>query len=119
MVLKNLKVLVKEDIDLIHIGTGPELIPIVTRIEDWRNSKSEFSKIPFEDNTFWESNPATVYYLDTLDTFCPGKVCRNNSTKGWLFHDEAHLSEAGASRLLPELDYLVKEILTKNLKKYS
>ena len=111
MLAKNLKVLMKENIEVIHIGSEPELLPIVTRIQDWLNSKSKFSKIPFEDNIYWEDNKVTDYYLNTLSIFCPEKVCSNNSTKGWLFHDESHLSEIGAKKLIPELDPLIKEIL--------
>jgi hypothetical protein len=112
MVLKNLKVLMKENIEVIHIASGPELLPI-TRAQDWKNSKSKFSNIPLEDTIFWENNKVSDYYLNSLDIFCPKKVCRNNSTKGWLFHDESHLSEIGANSLIPELDLLINAILSK------
>ncbi len=117
MVLKNLKFLMKENIELIHIGSTPEFLP-TAGLQAMLNFNIRFSKIPFEDNSFWESNRVTDYYLDTLDIFCPGKVCRNNSTKGWLFHDSDHLSETGANRLIPELNPLIKEILSKNLNKH-
>ena len=55
----------------------------------------------------------TDYYLNTLKIFCPEKVCHNNSTEGWLFQDGDHLSETGANRLIPELDPLIKLILSK------
>jgi hypothetical protein len=113
MVLKNLKVLMKKNTEVIHVGSGPELLPIVTRVQDWKNSKVRFSNIPFEDNSFWENNTVTDYYLSTVNIFCPKKVCRNNSTKGWLFHDADHLSEIGANSLIPELDPLIKAILSK------
>ena len=113
MVLKNLKVLMKENIELIHIGNVPELLPRETRVQEWKYSKSKFSNIPFEDNSFWENSKVTEYYLSTLNIFCPEKVCMNNSTKGWLFHDANHLSEIGANSLIPELDPLIKEILSK------
>jgi peptidoglycan/LPS O-acetylase OafA/YrhL len=113
MVAKNLKVLMKENIGIIHIGSGPELLPVVTRINDWQNSKSKFSNIPFEDNDFWENTKVTDYYLNTLNIFCSEKVCSNNSSKGWLFHDADHLSEIGSKKLIPELDPLIKEILRK------
>ena len=113
MVLKNLKVLMKEKIDIIHIGSVPELLPIVTRVQDWKNSKSNFSNIPFEDNSYWENNKVTGYYLNTLNIFCPKKVCRNKSNEGWLFHDADHLSEIGANSLIPELDPLIKAILSR------
>ena len=113
MVLKNLKFLMRENIEIIHIGSAPELLPIVTRVQDWKNSKSKFSNIPFEDNSFWENNRVTDYYLSTLNIFCPKKVCRNNSNEGWLFHDADHLSEIGANSLIPELDPLIKAILSK------
>jgi peptidoglycan/LPS O-acetylase OafA/YrhL len=112
MIAKNLKILMKEKIDVIHIGSTPELLPY-TVLQNGLSDRSRFSKIPFEDNRFWKSNRVTDYYLDTLDIFCPGKVCRNNSTEGWLFHDGDHLSRTGANRLLPELDPLIKEILGK------
>jgi peptidoglycan/LPS O-acetylase OafA/YrhL len=113
IVMKNLEVLVKENIKVIHIGSTPELLPIVTRVQDWLNSKSKFSSIPFEDNRFWEKNKVADYYLNTMDIFCPKEVCTNNSTSGWLFHDADHLSEIGANSLVPELDLLVREILFK------
>jgi peptidoglycan/LPS O-acetylase OafA/YrhL len=113
MVAKNLEVLMKENLDVIHIGSTPEILPITTRLQDWLNFKSKFSKIPFEDNIFWESSNVTNYYLNTLDIFCSGKICRNNSEEGWLFHDADHISETGANKLLPELDLIVKEILSK------
>jgi hypothetical protein len=113
MVLKNLKVLMKKNTEVIHVGSGPELLPIVTRVQDWKNSKSTFSDIPFKDNSFWENNKVTDYYLNTLNIFCPKKVCSNNSVKGWLFHDADHLSEMGANSLIPELDPLIKAILSK------
>jgi peptidoglycan/LPS O-acetylase OafA/YrhL len=113
LVLRNLKVLMKENIEIIHIGSEPELLPIVTRVQDWKNAKSKFSSIPFEDDSFWEKNSVTDYYLSTIRVFCPKKICRNNSTKGWLFHDANHLSEIGANRLIPELDPLIKAILSK------
>lgn len=113
MVVKNLKVLMQENIELIHIGSTPELLQSATVVQDGLNFKSKFSKIPFEDNSFWEKNKVSDYYLDVIDIFCPGKVCRNNSNKGWLFQDGDHLSEPGANRLIPELDPLIKEILSK------
>ena len=113
MVLKNLKFLMRENIEIIHIGSEPELLPIVTLVQAWKNSKSKFSNIPFEDNSFWENNRVTDYYLSTLNIFCPKKACRNNSNEGWLFHDADHLSEIGANSLIPELDPLIKAILSK------
>jgi peptidoglycan/LPS O-acetylase OafA/YrhL len=113
MVLKNLKVLMKENIEIIHIGSTPELLPIVTRVQDWKNSKGKYSNIPFEDNSFWENNRVTDYYLSTLNIFCPKNVCRNSSNEGWLFHDADHLSEIGANSLIPELAPVIKEILSK------
>lgn len=113
MVLKNLQVLMKENIELIHIASTPELLPYVTVVQHGLSAKNKFSKIPFEDNSFWKSNRVTDYYLDTIDIFCPEKICRNNSTEGWLYHDLDHLSEIGANRLIPELDSLIKEILSK------
>ena len=115
MLANNLKVLMKENIELIHIGSTPELVPNVTVLQGGLNFKSRFSKIPFEDNRFWESNRVTDYYLNTMKILCPGKVCRNYSTEGWLFHDGDHLSEKGANKLIPELDPLIKKILSKNL----
>ena len=114
MILKNLKVLIKESRKIIHIGSGPELLPIVTRVQDWKNSKSKFSDVPFEDDSFWKKRIVTDYYLSTLNIFCPKKVCVNNSTKGWLFHDEHHLSEIGANKLIPELDPLIKELHSRS-----
>jgi peptidoglycan/LPS O-acetylase OafA/YrhL len=113
MVAKNLKVLMREDIELIHIGSTPELVYQATVMLNGLGINSNYSKIPFEDNTFWKSNHVTDYYLDTLKIFCPEKVCHNNSTEGWLFHDGDHLSETGANRLIPELDPLIKLILSK------
>lgn len=114
MVLKNLKVLMNEDIKAIHIGSVPELLPIETRVQDWLGLKAKFSNIPNEDNNFWEDNFAADYYLNTLNIFCQKGVCANNSTKGWLFHDYHHLSELGAKSLIEGLDPLIKEILSKN-----
>ncbi len=113
MVAKNLKVLMKENTELVHIGSTPELLPYLTVVQDRLNFKSKFSKIPFEDHSFWESNRVTDYYLNSLDIFCPEKVCRNNSSEGWLFHDRDHLSEIGSNRLIPKLDPLIKAILDK------
>jgi hypothetical protein len=114
MVSKNLAFLVKENIPMINIGSEPELLPVLTRLQEWLNYKFTFSKIPFEDNIFWESNKTSNFYLNTLKIFCPGKVCSNSSTKSWLFHDEDHLSQAGANMLLPQLDRIIKKILTKD-----
>lgn len=111
MIATNLKVLMKENIDIIHIGSTPELLPPRTVLQDGFRNKVIFSKIPFEDNSFWKSNRISNYYLDTLDIFCPEKVCRNNSSEGWLFHDGDHLSELGANKLIPKLSPLIKEIL--------
>ena len=111
MIAKNLKVLMNENIDIIHIGSTPELLPSRTVFQDGFRNKAIFSKIPFEDNSFWKSNRMTNYYLDTLDIFCPEKVCRNNSSEGWLFQDGDHLSELGANKLIPKLSPLIKEIL--------
>lgn len=70
-VVENLQTLMKENSQVIHIGSTPELMPTVTRVQDWLNSKSKFSDIPFEDNSFWENNEVTDYYLNTLNIFCP------------------------------------------------
>jgi hypothetical protein len=114
MVLKNLKVLMKEDIKAIHIGSVPELLPIETRLQEWLGFKAKFSNIPNEDNNYWEDKFVADYYLNTLKIFCPKGVCTNDSTKGWLFHDADHLSELGAKSLIKGLDPLIKEILRKN-----
>jgi peptidoglycan/LPS O-acetylase OafA/YrhL len=115
MIAKNLKVLMKENIDIIHIGSTPELLPYRTVLQDGLSYRIKFSKIPFEDNVFWKSSRVTDYYLDTLEIFCPEKACRNNSSEGWLFQDGDHLSEIGANSLIPKLDPLIKEILDKEL----
>jgi peptidoglycan/LPS O-acetylase OafA/YrhL len=114
MVLKNLKVLMKEDIKAIHIGSVPELLPVETRVQDWLGLKAKWSNVPNEDNNYWEDKFVADYYLNTLNIFCPKGVCTNNSTKGWLYHDRDHLSELGAKRLIRGLDPLIKEILSKN-----
>ena len=114
MMLKNLKLLKKEDVKAIHIGSVPELRPIETRVQDWLGHKAQFSNIPNEDNNYWEDNSPADYYLNTLNIFCPKGVCTNNSTNGWLFHDDDHLSELGAKSLIRGLDPLIKEILSKN-----
>jgi peptidoglycan/LPS O-acetylase OafA/YrhL len=111
MIRNNLEVLMKERIEIIHIGSTPELSPYLTIIQGGLNINNGFSKIPFEDNGFWESHQVTDYYLDTLNIFCPGRVCRNNSPEGWLFRDGNHLSEIGADRVIPALASLVSEIL--------
>jgi len=113
MVLKNLKVLMKEKIDIIHIGSTPELRPLEVVLQDGLGNRAIFSNIPFEDNSYWENNKVTGYYLNTLNIFCPKKVCRNKSSEGWLFHDADHLSEIGANSLIPELDPLIKAILSR------
>jgi hypothetical protein len=114
MVLKNLKVLMKEDIKAIHIGSVPELLPIETRVQDWLGLKAKFSDIPNEDNNYWEDKFAADYYLNTLNIFCQKGVCANKSAKGWLYHDADHLSELGAKSLIRGLDLLIKKILSKN-----
>jgi len=114
MVLKNLKILMKEDIKAIHIGSVPELLPIETRVQDWLGLKAKFSSVPNEDNNYWEDKFAADYYFNTLNIFCPKEVCTNNSTKGWLYHDHHHLSELGAKSLIRGLDPLIKEILSEN-----
>ena len=113
MVLKNLKVLMKEKIDIIHIGSTPELWRLGVVLQDGLGNRGIFSNIPFEDNSYWENNKVTGYYLNTLNIFCPKKVCRNKSNEGWLFHDADHLSEIGANSLIPELDPLIKAILSR------
>lgn len=113
LVAKNLELLINEGIDLIHIGSVPELLPIRTRINYWLGSKSTFSQIPFEDNTFWENQNITPYYLNILSVFCPKKICRNYSKKGWLFHDADHLSEIGSYKLSPYINPLIDDILKK------
>jgi len=113
MLLKNIGALMKET-KVIHIGSGPELLPIETRIQGWLNYRSKYSEIPFEDNAFWMSNNVTGYYVDSLEIFCPGRICKNNSLSGWLFHDTDHLSDAGANMLVPKLNSIVKAILVRN-----
>jgi hypothetical protein len=113
MVRENLQVLMKANAAVIHIGSTPELRPTRTRIEDGLMSKRKFSEIPFRDNIFWENNKVTDYYINTLNIFCPKKVCENNSAEGWLFHDTDHLSEIGAKSLIQELNPFINEILTK------
>jgi hypothetical protein len=113
MVKKNLDVLVKENSEVLHIGSTPELLPALTRIQNGLDSTRRFSEIPFEDDIFWKNRKATDYYLGTLDIFCPRKVCKNNSAKGWLFHDSDHLSEIGANYLLLRLAPLIKEIISE------
>ena len=112
MVSKNLRFIVKEQPNLIHIGVTPELLPVKTVIQKILNRSSQFSATPFEDNSFWEGNKLTDYYLNTLDIFCPERICRFDSTQGWLFHDADHLSELGANSLKPALDQLIKKILS-------
>lgn len=113
MVKKNLKVLMKQNIEVIHIGSVPELLPVISRLQDWKNYKPKFSDIPFEDNDYWKKNYESSYYLDSMKVFCPKKVCSNKSSNGWLFYDADHLSELGANRLLTELDQIIEEILVE------
>ena len=82
MIMKNLRVLEKEDIKTIHIGSVPELLPIETLVQNRLSLKARFSNIPNEDNNYWENKFVADYYLNTLNIFCPKRVCANNSTKG-------------------------------------
>jgi hypothetical protein len=113
MVLNSLLEIKKLNKNIILVGSGPEYIDQnswVQKIFGVRNNI--YSKIPFENNVYWKKATLNVfYYLDTLKIFCPQNVCSNKSDKGWLFQDRNHLSELGASLLIPELDMLVKEIL--------
>ena len=113
MIAKSLEVLMEEETKVIHIGSTPEFLLITTRIQGALGATSKFSRIPFEDNKFWQNKGVTTYYLSTLGIFCPGEICSNKFTKDWLFHDADHLSEIGANRLIPELDPLIKIILSK------
>jgi peptidoglycan/LPS O-acetylase OafA/YrhL len=114
MIAKNLKVLMKENIKVIHIGPTPELLAITTRVQEMIKAESTFSKIPFEDSVFWQSNLVADHYLNSLDIFCQGKVCSNKSADGFLFHDALHLSDRGAMQLVPKLDEMIKEIVNSN-----
>jgi hypothetical protein len=113
MVKENLKVLMKENIQTIQIGSVPEFLPIETRAQDWLKVKGKFSNIPFEDNDYWVINHVTNYYLNTLNIFCPEGVCSNRSHEGWLYYDDDHLSELGARSLITELDPIIKEIIKR------
>jgi peptidoglycan/LPS O-acetylase OafA/YrhL len=99
--------------NIILVGSGPEYIDQNSWVQKvFGVRKNIYSNIPFEDNVYWKNATLNVfYYLDTLKTFCPQNVCSNKSDKGWLFQDRDHLSELGASLLIPELDILVKKIL--------
>lgn len=109
MVLNSLKVLMLEGVNVIQIGSTPEFLQ-VSRIQEVLNLGTNYSQIPFEDNKFWLSNNVATHYLDTLDIFCPGRICSNKSGKDFLFVDVDHLSQIGANNLLPKLDPLVKDI---------
>lgn len=114
ILVRNLSILMKEDIPIINIGSVPELSPVKSRVQGWLNYKPKFSTVPFEDNFFWESKNVTDYYLNTVEIFCPRNICSNKSTEGWLFHDASHLSKVGANLLVPGLDRMIKEILNKD-----
>jgi peptidoglycan/LPS O-acetylase OafA/YrhL len=113
MVLNSLLELKKVKNNVILVGSGPEYIDQNTWVQKiFGVRKNIYSNIPFEDNVYWKNATLNVfYYLDTLRIFCPKNVCSNKSDKGWLFQDRDHLSELGASLLIPELNILVKKIL--------
>ena len=112
LVLKNLLELKKFNSKIIMIGSENEYLPISTYFQKFVGGSGRYSQVSFEDNQFWmKAAIGNFYYLDTLKIFCPQGVCMNRIGENWLFHDGDHLSEIGSSMLLPELDYIVKEIL--------
>lgn len=113
MVAKSLSLLMKLNVITIHIGSEPEMFPITTRLEGMLTSKVDFSKIPFEDNSFWENEKVTDYYLNTIQIFCPNNICSGESARDLFFQDTDHLSEIGADMLLPGLEFLMEEALRK------
>lgn len=98
--------------NIIVVGSNPEYVdPNTIAQKMFGIEKIQYSKIPFEDNYLWKLlSKDNFFYLDTLEIFCPGKICSNKSESGWLFQDRDHLSELGAKLLIPGLDLLLKEI---------
>ncbi len=113
LITKNLDVLIRENQNLINIGSLPELDKNKSWLQATTNPTGFFSPIPFEDNLFWENNKGSSYYLNTMEIFCPLKMCINKSEKGWLFNDADHPSELGANMLLPKLQQYITEIAIK------
>ncbi len=99
---------------VINVGSGPELVTSLTRVQDLFNNVSFFSKIPWEDSFFWKNSSATSYFFDSLKLFCKNGQCKNRSKDAWLFHDADHLSTQGAELLIPGLESVVKKILQRD-----
>jgi len=110
LISKNIRKLIELNSNVIQIGPTPELIQKSTWMQKFLKTKSEYSRIPFDDNHFMINAKLTKYYLDTLKIFCPKNKCVNKSKKEWFFVDDNHLSDTGANMLLPGLNILLAEI---------
>ncbi len=102
-------------VPVINVGSGPELVTSLSRVQDLFTDVSFFSKIPSEDAVFWKNSSSAAYFLDILPFFCKNGQCRNWSKGRWLFHDTDHLSTEGAKLLIPGLESLINEILSGDI----
>lgn len=114
-ILSSLSKLRQSKTNVILIGSTPEYNSIKTRAQRFLGAKGQYSEIPLEDSRWWSNVAfANFHYLDTLEIFCSQSKCKNKVGSTWLFYDHHHLSKEGADMLVPELDPLVKEILSRN-----
>lgn len=90
--------------NVLLIGAEPEYVPVDTLLDRLLGRTGYFSRIPFEDRSFWKQTSVDkIHYLDTIEVFCPMDLCRNRKSGVWLFNDEHHLSKDGAEMLIPSL----------------
>jgi peptidoglycan/LPS O-acetylase OafA/YrhL len=113
LILENLYKLRQSASRIILVGSVNEYIPRETYFELLSGQSGRWSRIPFDDNDFWQKRVGIEFkYLDTLNIFCPKGICENKAGKDWLFHDVGgHLSKFGADLLIPSLSSLIKSSL--------
>ena len=74
----------------------------------FRNHIEESTRVV--EDTFSSLELDNVHYVNPLDTFCKGQICRQNIGFNVLYKDSNHLTESGAAMLAADIYTVIEQV---------
>jgi peptidoglycan/LPS O-acetylase OafA/YrhL len=90
---------------VIVIGMNPEYVPVTTILGNFINGNGSFNAKVLSVDQNWKNliGHTGIQYIDTFSKLCPSNICSTRRGSRFLFFDDNHLSEYGASQNKAEI----------------
>jgi len=98
--------------DVVVIGMNPEYLPVTSILGNLFSHQGRFNQDVKTVDNYWKtySQDREIQYIDVFSHFCPNSQCRTKEGSRFLFFDDNHLSNLGASKISQEIQLILRAI---------